>query len=150
MKRPLFPDGFLINAHHSHPSARQEELPPSFLSTCFWPPASPCLLPGGQVEGPPGMGGCQQTALRQGAFSVSPAQRTSYGEPPPVRAWPPAFPGSGSRPGLLEHTLWPQRARFTLAGNARTFSCLRQNSELLAVHFSFLLVVAPLELNLDG
>lgn len=50
MKRPLFPDGFLINAHHSHPSARQEEPPPSFLS----PHTRPLLLsPGswGQVEG---------------------------------------------------------------------------------------------------
>jgi hypothetical protein len=32
MKSPLFPDGFLINALHSHPSVRQQEPPPSFLS----------------------------------------------------------------------------------------------------------------------
>lgn len=60
MKRPLFPDGFLINAHHSHPSACQEEPPPSFLS----PRARPLLLfPGpwgGQVERPLGVGGCQE------------------------------------------------------------------------------------------
>lgn len=53
MKRPLFPDGFLINAHHSHPSARQEEPPPSFLSPrLFSLLLSP--LPWGQVRDPQG------------------------------------------------------------------------------------------------
>lgn len=64
MKRPLFPDGFLINAHYSHPSARQEVLPPSFLS----PRARPLLLFPGlwrQVEGPLQVGGCQEQSCTE-------------------------------------------------------------------------------------
>lgn len=58
MKRPLFPDGFLIHAHHSHPSARQEEAPPAFLSPRALGPSLLSPVPWGQVEGPWGMGGC--------------------------------------------------------------------------------------------
>ena len=48
MKRPLFLDGFLINAHHSHPSASQEEPPPSFLSSH----ARPLLLSPAHISNP--------------------------------------------------------------------------------------------------
>lgn len=153
MKRPLFPDGFLINAHHSHPSARQEEPPPSFLS-----PRALCLLllsllPWGQVKGPSVMGGCQQTAWTEGGFPFSPALDTSCGQPSTCwnvalfisrlrsQAWALGAPGAKS---------WPQPVQFCLAGVARTFSCLSQDSGLLSVHFSFSLAVLLFELNLGG
>lgn len=153
MKRPLFPDGFLINAHHSHPSARQEEPPPSFLS-----PRAPdllllSLLPWGQVEGPSGAGGCRK---QRGGRVVSPSLLPGIlqvGSTPPVGTWHSAFPGSAARPvpwGLLEQKSWPPWVQFSLAGHLHTFSRLRQDLGLLSVRFSFPSAVVLFEPNLDG
>lgn len=116
MKRPLFPDGFLINAHRSHPSARQEE-PPASFSLC----GSLCLLllsllPWGQVEGPLGMGGCQEMVLI-GQLTLCREPSTCWGAGPYISEGE----APGEKPGLSPS--------FFLTGDVHTFSCLSQNSE---------------------
>lgn len=97
MKRPLFPDGFLINAHHSHPSARQEEPPPSFLSPNALQPA-PLPIAWGQVEGPSGWEDATNKPVWAESGSSSLLLPGLVGSPPPVGGQPSALPCSGARP----------------------------------------------------
>lgn len=131
MKRPLFPDGFLINAHHSHPSARQEEPPPSFLSPNALQPA-PLPMARGQVEGPSGWEDAKNSVDREWLPLLSPAWHLR-GEPSTCwraavctsrsrsQACPLGAPGADPGPSLFQsflpssvRTSWPkpeQRAR---------------------------------------
>lgn len=131
---------------HTHRLAKKSRLLPSSLHVLFAPAHLPVAL--GTGRGTLGDGRMPANSISRGWFPFFSLPRIlQAGSCPPVGMWPSAFPGSGARPGpwgLQEQKSWPQPVQFSLAGHARPFSCLRQDSGLLSIHFSFSFPLAVL------